>query len=113
MVDNVVIFALIFLAAAPYLLVLLSLGSAVYDGVSGILVAPVTALVVGFGVSIGYYALLEGYRGQTPGKMLLGLEVIREDTGAAPGRKPPRCGPCCWRRPTASFSARWASSTSS
>jgi len=32
-----------------------------------------------------YYILLEGYLGQTVGKMLLGIEVVREDTGEVPG----------------------------
>ena len=32
-----------------------------------------------------YYILLEGYLGQTLGKMLLGIKVIREDNGEAPG----------------------------
>src|SRR5215211_6009736 len=32
-----------------------------------------------------YYTLLEGYLGQTVGKMLLGIKVIREDTGEVPG----------------------------
>jgi uncharacterized RDD family membrane protein YckC len=32
-----------------------------------------------------YYILLEGYLGQTVGKMLLGIEVIREDNGEVPG----------------------------
>lgn len=59
LVDNVVIGVLILLCAIPLLL----------------------------GVTIGYYALLEGYRGQTVGKMLFGLEVIRDDTGAVPGPK--------------------------
>ena len=32
-----------------------------------------------------YYILLEGYLGQTVGKMLLGIRVIREDNGEVPG----------------------------
>jgi len=32
-----------------------------------------------------YYILLEGYRGQTVGKMLLGIKVVREDSGEVPG----------------------------
>jgi uncharacterized RDD family membrane protein YckC len=34
-----------------------------------------------------YYILLEGYLGQTLGKMLLGIKVVREDTGEVPGLK--------------------------
>jgi uncharacterized RDD family membrane protein YckC len=32
-----------------------------------------------------YYILLEGYVGQTVGKMLLGIKVVREDNGKVPG----------------------------
>ena len=32
-----------------------------------------------------YYIVLEGYLGQTLGKMLLGIEVVREETEAVPG----------------------------
>jgi uncharacterized RDD family membrane protein YckC len=32
-----------------------------------------------------YYVLLEGYLGQTVGKMLLGIKVVREDNGEIPG----------------------------
>lgn len=32
-----------------------------------------------------YYILLEGYLGQTIGKMLLGIKVVREDNGGVPG----------------------------
>jgi uncharacterized RDD family membrane protein YckC len=32
-----------------------------------------------------YYMLLEGYLGQTVGKMLLGIKVVREDNGGVPG----------------------------
>src|SRR5215213_1316360 len=32
-----------------------------------------------------YYILLEGYLGQTFGKMLLGIKVVREDNGEVPG----------------------------
>jgi uncharacterized RDD family membrane protein YckC len=32
-----------------------------------------------------YYILLEGYLGQTMGKMVLGIKVVREDNGGVPG----------------------------
>jgi uncharacterized RDD family membrane protein YckC len=32
-----------------------------------------------------YYVLLEGYLGQTVGKMVLGIKVVREDNGEVPG----------------------------
>ena len=38
-------------------------------------------LVLGF----AYFTLLEGYRGQTLGKMLMGIKVVREDNGEVPG----------------------------
>lgn len=91
LIDNVVMIVLILLSSIPYLLVLLSFDPAVFEGVPArILVGMVTALftlVVLLGVTIGYYTLLEGYRGQTVGKMLFGLEVVREETGAVPGPK--------------------------
>jgi uncharacterized RDD family membrane protein YckC len=34
---------------------------------------------------IGYYLLLEGYLGQTVGKMAVGIKVVAEATGQAPG----------------------------
>jgi uncharacterized RDD family membrane protein YckC len=36
-------------------------------------------------ITFAYYALLEGYLGQTVGKMLLGIKVVREGTGEVPG----------------------------
>ena len=35
--------------------------------------------------SFAYFTLLEGNRGQTLGKMLLGIKVVREDNGEVPG----------------------------
>ena len=41
-----------------------------------------------FVLAMAYYALMEGYRGQTVGKMLLGIRVVREDGGGGvPGFK--------------------------
>jgi uncharacterized RDD family membrane protein YckC len=34
---------------------------------------------------VGYYVLLEGYLGQTVGKMAAGIKVVSEATGATPG----------------------------
>jgi uncharacterized RDD family membrane protein YckC len=36
-------------------------------------------------VVVGYYVLLEGYLGQTVGKMATGIKVVTEATGQAPG----------------------------
>ena len=38
-----------------------------------------------FILAMAYYILMEGYLGQTVGKMLLGIKVVREDTGEVPG----------------------------
>jgi uncharacterized RDD family membrane protein YckC len=38
-------------------------------------------------IVFAYFSLMEGYRGQTVGKMLLGIKVIREDNGEVPGLK--------------------------
>ena len=38
-----------------------------------------------FVIAFAYYVLLEGYLGQTIGKMLLGIKVVREDNGEVPG----------------------------
>ena len=40
-----------------------------------------------FVLAFAYYMLMEGYLGQTLGKMLLGIKVVREDTGGVPGLK--------------------------
>lgn len=44
-------------------------------------------LVLDLAITCAYYIILEGYRGQTLGKMLLGVEVIDENTGGVPGPK--------------------------
>jgi uncharacterized RDD family membrane protein YckC len=36
---------------------------------------------------LAYYSLMEGYLGQTVGKMLLGIKVVRENRGEVPGIK--------------------------
>ena len=47
-------------------------------------------------ITFGYYALLEGYVGQTLGKMLLGIKVVRESGGdVPPGFVPPPYGRSC------------------
>ncbi|MFQ5801360.1 MAG: RDD family protein [Candidatus Methylomirabilales bacterium] len=43
------------------------------------LVASGAAVVAGFAVSLAYHVLCWGQGGQTPGKMLMGLQVVRED----------------------------------
>ena len=43
------------------------------------------ASLVMFVLAFAYYIVLEGYLGQTLGKMLLGIKVVREDSGEVPG----------------------------
>jgi uncharacterized RDD family membrane protein YckC len=45
------------------------------------------AWVVWTGLIALYYILMEGYIGQTLGKMALGIRVVREDNGEVPGLK--------------------------
>lgn len=87
-VDNVVLLILFLLVLTPFALPLAALDLASYSAAAAILLGiagTLAALALVFGVYFGYYALLEGYRGQTLGKMLTGVEVILEDTGQAPG----------------------------
>jgi uncharacterized RDD family membrane protein YckC len=46
---------------------------------------PALASVLYGGIVVLYYILLEGYLGQTVGKMVLGIKVVREDNGGVPG----------------------------
>ena len=57
-------------------------GGSVSASVNGI-----PALVT-FVVFLLYFTVLEGYLGQTVGKMLLGIKVVREDNGEVPGVGP-------------------------
>lgn len=45
------------------------------------------AFLVYVALAVAYYILMEGYLGQTVGKMLLGIKVVREDNGGVPGLK--------------------------
>lgn len=56
-------------------------GGQVSASVSGV------AALGSFVVAFAYYIAMEGYLGQTVGKMLLGIKVVREDTGEVPGLK--------------------------
>ena len=58
-----------------------------YSVYSGSVNSSLVIVVASFSVvlTLLYYTLLEGYLGQTVGKMLLGIKVIREDTGEVPG----------------------------
>ena len=56
--------------------------SASLEGVAGLFAA-----LISIALYVGYYVLMEGYLGQTLGKMLLGIKVVREDDGGVPGVK--------------------------
>ena len=56
--------------------------SASLEGVVGLFAA-----LISVALYLGYYVLMEGYLGQTLGKMLLGIKVVREDDGGIPGVK--------------------------
>ena len=60
--------------------------TAVEDGQASASVSGLPALF-SFVLAFGYYILMEGYLGQTLGKMLVGIKVVREDTGGIPGLK--------------------------
>ena len=63
-------------------------GSAGSGGGSGIVIgASLNGLpaLIFFVLVVLYYMILEGYLGQTLGKMLCGIKVVREDTEEAPG----------------------------
>src|SRR3954463_14343991 len=59
-------------------------GTSVEGGTIAFSLGSMGSLVYLVGV-FAYYLLLEGYLGQTVGKMLLGIEVVREDNGEVPG----------------------------
>lgn len=70
-----------------YWLLALAFGDIRTEGEAANLVSnlPVwTSIAYGLFV-IGYYILLEGYLGQTIGKMATGIKVVSEATGQAPG----------------------------
>ncbi len=56
-------------------------GGQVSASVSGV------AALGSFVLAFAYYIAMEGYLGQTVGKMLFGIKVVREDTGEVPGLK--------------------------
>jgi uncharacterized RDD family membrane protein YckC len=62
-------------------------GTITTDGGAGHWVAtmPVAGTVAYAVVVVLYFVLLEGYRGQTLGKMVVGIKVVGETTGAPPG----------------------------
>ncbi len=51
------------------------------------LVLSLLSVVVILALFFGYYVYLEGRKGQTVGKMVVGIRVVREDTGGVAGTK--------------------------
>jgi hypothetical protein len=58
---------------------------------------------------VGYYVLLEGFLGQTLGKMAMGIKVVAEATGQTPGSPRRRSGHYCGSS-TACSGTPWPSS---
>lgn len=79
-VDGVVLAVIFYLFSAVFGTASTEAG-AVSASVSG-----VASLVI-FVLAFAYYIILEGQLGQTVGKMLFGIKVVREDTGEVPGIK--------------------------
>ena len=68
-----------------YWLLTMLLGSTSVEG--GTIAFSLGALgsLIYFAGIFAYYLFMEGYLGQTVGKMLLGIKVVREDNGGVPG----------------------------
>jgi uncharacterized RDD family membrane protein YckC len=79
-VDGIVLGALFAVMSALF-------GTSSTDGTSISLSMGTFPTLGFFALAMAYYILLEGYRGQTLGKMLFGIMVVREDTGEVPGLK--------------------------
>ena len=77
-VDGILLFLLLFVLAIPF-----GTTSTETGGVSASLGTLGTLVYVV--LAFAYYTLMEGYLGQTVGKMLLGIKVVREGTGDVPG----------------------------
>jgi uncharacterized RDD family membrane protein YckC len=75
------------LVAVPVALMSILFGAASVEG--GQASASLSGLpaLMSFVLAFGYYILMEGYLGQTLGKMLLSIKVVREDTGGVPDLK--------------------------
>lgn len=80
-VDGVV-FGLLYAAMAALFGTYTSIDTFGWEATMPALPTTVYALIV-----VLYYVLMEGYLGQTLGKMLFGIRVVREDTGEVPGLK--------------------------
>ena len=74
-----------FLLAIPFWVLATLFGTSSVEG--GQVSASLNGLefLVYIGLVFAYFFLMEGYLGQTVGKMLLGIKVVREDNGEVPG----------------------------
>jgi uncharacterized RDD family membrane protein YckC len=75
-----------------YWLVAMLLGSTSVEGGSIAFSLGALGSLIYFVGIFAYYLFMEGYLGQTVGKMLLGIKVVREDNGGVPG-----LGAAAWR----------------
>lgn len=94
LVDAVVLTVLTLVVfAAQWVIGLIFLGASGGVGLSEgaqlavVLVVGLLNVVVILALLFGYYVYPEGRKGQTVGKMVVGIKVIREDTGGAPGTR--------------------------
>lgn len=83
-VDAIVLVVVLMIVSLP----LTFIGAALEDG-SGMvsIFVSLISFVVQMVLIFGYYIYLEGTRGQTVGKMVMGIKVVKEGTGEAPGMK--------------------------
>src|SRR5918993_3941863 len=68
-----------------YWVLVMLFGSTTVEGGSFAFSLGTLASLLYVGGIFAYYLFMEGYLGQTVGKMLLGIKVVREDTGGVPG----------------------------
>jgi len=85
-IVDVIIFSIFF-----WLLSLVFGSTSVEGGSVAFSLGALGSLIYFVGI-FAYYLFMEGYLGQTVGKMLLGIKVVREDTGGIPG-----LGAAAWR----------------
>lgn len=77
-VDGIVFMILSFILGAIFG------GNSASGGSVSVALSGISALL-DFVIVVAYYVLLEGYLGQTLGKMLLGIKVVRQEDGEVPG----------------------------
>jgi uncharacterized RDD family membrane protein YckC len=78
-IVDVIIFSIFY-----WLLAMLFGSTSVEGGSIAFSLGALGSLIYFVGI-FAYYLFMEGYLGQTVGKMLLGIKVVREDNGGVPG----------------------------